>query len=246
MGSGLDADLDEGMGQPKSAMKRRSLAVAVAVIAALAAPALALAQGQAQGQAQEPAGSPFPPPPPPGQTGVFGAPPPSSSPFPAAPQQSVFPAAPQQSVFPQGGGGPAPSAFGAPAQQQMPPQCQSFPKLRDEAKQRAEKVGEISKRKGDRKEMCGAVTRFAEAEDKIVKFLEDNKATCGIPPQVITQAKQGHSGTVKFRDTVCAEGPKPKIPTLSDAITTVPVDTPKNTRTGPGTFDTLTGNPLQR
>jgi len=128
----------------------------------------------------------------------------------------------------------------------MQPQCQGFPKLRDEARARADKVGEISKRKGDRKEMCGAVTRFAEAEDKVVKFLEDNKTVCGIPPQIVTQAKQGHVGTVKFRDTVCAEGPKPKIPTLSDAIPTTPVDTSKNTKTGPGTFDTLTGNPLNR
>jgi len=228
------------MGTRKNAIKRWSLAAGLALIAALALPSYAAAQGQA------PAASPFPPPPPPGQTGVFGAPPEAAPPAVAPPASaSPFPTGPQQSVFPQGGGG-AFSAFGAPAQQQMPPQCQGFPKLRDEARQRAEKVGEISKRKGDRKEMCGAITRFAEAEDKLLKFLEDNKTACGIPPQIVTQAKQGHVGTVKFRDTVCAEGPKPKIPTLSDAIPTTPIDTPKNTRTGPGTFDTLTGNPLSR
>jgi hypothetical protein len=234
--------MDEGMGQPKSARKERPLAAGLALIAVLAATSIAAAQGQ------QPAASPFPPPPPPGQTGVFGAPP-AAAPPPS--QASPFPAAPQQqSVFPQGGGGGggggAPSAFGAPAQPQMPPQCQGFPKLRDDARQKAEKVGEISKRKGDRKEMCGAVTRFAEAETKVVKFLEDNKTVCGVPPQAIEQAKQSHAGTVKFRDTVCAEGPKPKVPTLSDAIPTTPVDTSKNTKTGPGTFDTLTGNPLKR
>lgn len=225
------------MGTRKSAVKHRSLAAGLVLIAALALPTYAAAQAPA------PVDSAFPPPPPPGQTGVFGAPP--AAPAPAA-SSSPFPSAPQQNVFPQGSGG-GPSAFGAPAQQQMPPpQCQGFPKLRDEAKARADKVGEISKRKGDRKEMCGAVTRFVEAEEKVVKFLEGNQSACGIPPQIVSQAKQGHVGTVKFRDQVCAEGPKPKIPTLSDAISTTPVDTSKNTKTGPGTFDTLTGNPLNR
>ena len=52
---------------------------------------------------------------------------------------------------------------------------------------------------------------------------------------------------MKFRDTVCAEGPKAKIPTLSDAIGTPPLDTgAKNTKTGRGTLDTLTGNPLAK
>ena len=219
------------MGKRKSAMKNRPLAPGLALIggliAALAAPAAA--QGQA------PAASPFPPPPPPGQTGVFEAP--SSG-----AQGSPFPPASQQSVFPQGGASP----FGAPAQPQMPPQCQSFVKIRDDARAKADKVGQISKKHGDRKDMCAAVTRFAEAEAKVVKFLEENKTACGIPNEAVKGAQQGHANTMKFRETVCAEGPKPKIPTLSDAINTVPVDTPKNTRTGPGTFDTLTGNPLQR
>jgi len=221
------------MGKRKSAMKNRPLAPGLALIggliAALAAPALAAAQGQA------PAASPFPPPPPPGQTGVFEAPP-------SGAQGSPFPPASQQSVFPQGGASP----FGAPAQPQMPPQCQSFVEIRDDARAKADKVGQISKKHGDRKDMCAAVTRFAEAEAKVVKFLEENKTACGIPNEAVKGAHQGHANTMKFRETVCAEGPKPKIPTLSDAINTVPVDTPKNTRTGPGTFDTLTGNPLQR
>ena len=55
-----------------------------------------------------------------------------------------------------------------------------------------------------------------------------------------------HDNTIKFRDTVCAEAPKPKAPTLSDAIGTPPLDTANNTKTGRGTFDTLTGNPLAK
>ena len=132
-------------------------------------------------------------------------------------------------------GGPPPSGI-----------CASFPKLRDEAKAKAELISAIGKRKGDRKDMCAAVQIFTAAEDKVVKFLDDNKANCGVPPQAITQAKAMHANTVKFRDTVCAEGPKAKTPTLSDAIATPSIDTDKNTKTGHGTFDSLTGNPLAK
>ena len=184
--------------------------------------------------------SPFPPPPqqsqmPPAQQ--------QSSPFPAPPQQSTFPSAPQQPVFPSG------SMQGGPPMGGPPPQsgiCASFPKLRDDAKAKAEAVSAIGKRKGDRKDMCAAVQIFTAAEDKVVKFLEDNKRSCGVPDQAVAQAKTMHANTMKFRDTVCAEGPKPKVPTLSDAIGTPSLDTGTNTRTGRGTLDTLTGNPLAK
>jgi hypothetical protein len=181
--------------------------------------------------------SPFPPAPQQSQLPAD-----STSPFPAPPRQSTFPGAPQQSVFPSG------SMQGGPPMGGPPPSgvCASFPKLRDEAKAKAEAVSTVGKRKGDRKEMCAAVQTFTAAEEKVVKFLDDNKSACGVPPQAITQAKTMHANTVKFRDTVCAEGPKPKVPTLSDAIGTTPLDTSTNTRTGRGTLDTLTGNPLAK
>jgi hypothetical protein len=183
--------------------------------------------------------SPFPPPP---QQSTFPAPPQQST-FPPPPQQSTFPAAPQQSVFPSG------SMQGGPPMGGPPPlsgQCASFPRLRDEAKAKADAVSAVGKRKGDRKEMCAAVQSFTAAEDKVVKFLEDNKRGCGVPDQAVAQAKTMHANTVKFRDTVCAEGPKPKAPTLSDAIGAPPAETGTNTKTGRGTLDTLTGNPLAK
>jgi hypothetical protein len=207
----------------------RSLVVAMglAVAAGVTATHAALAQ------------SPFPPPP---QQSQFPAPPQQSQ-FPAPPQQSSFPAAPQQSVFPSGPMQGGPPMGGPP---QPSPICANFPKLRDEAKAKADAISAIGKRHGERKDMCAAVQIFTAAEDKVVKFLEDNKTACGVPDQAVAQAKTMHGNTIKFRDTVCAEGPKPKAPTLSDAIGTPSLDTGKNTRTGRGTLDTLTGNPLAR
>jgi hypothetical protein len=125
--------------------------------------------------------------------------------------------------------------------------CNAFVKLRDDAQQKAAAIKAAGARKAERTEMCGIVTRFATAEAVVVKFLQDNKTWCGIPDQALTAAKASHENTMKFRTAVCAEGPaKPKAPTLSDAISTPSVDTDKNTKTGRGTFDTLTGNPLAR
>ena len=138
--------------------------------------------------------------------------------------------------------------MGGPQMGGAPPPgiCANFTKLRDDAKAKAEMVSAVGKRKGDRKEMCVAVQNFTAAEEKVVKFLDDNKVSCGVPPQAVTQAKAMHANTVKFRDTVCAEGPKAKAPTLSDAIGSSPLDTSTNTKTGRGTLDTLTGNPLAK
>jgi hypothetical protein len=221
----------------------RSLVVAMGL--ALAAGAMlshaALAQSPFPPAPQQ--SSPFPPPPQQSQLPAD-----STSPFPAPPRQSTFPAAPQQSVFPSGPQG-GPPMQGGPSMMGGPPPsgvCASFPKLRDEAKAKAEAVSAIGKKHGDRKDMCAAVQSFTAAEDKVVKFLEDNKKGCGVPDQAVAQAKAMHANTVKFRDTVCAEGPKPKVPTLSDAIGAPPAETGTNTKTGRGTLDTLTGNPLAK
>ena len=212
---------------------------------------LALAAGVTLSQAAL-AQSPFPPapqqsspfPPPPQQSQL---PADSTSPFPAPPRQSTFPRAPQQSVFPSGSmqGGPP---MGGPPMGGPPPSaiCANFPKLRDEAKAKADAISAIGKRHGDRQQMCAAVQIFTAAEDKVVKFLEDNKKGCGVPDQAVVQAKAMHANTVKFRDTVCSDGPKAKVPTLSDAIGAPPAETGTNTKTGRGTLDTLTGNPLAK
>jgi hypothetical protein len=181
----------------------------------------------------------------------------AASPWPDPPQQSAFPAPAQQNVFPNAPSGPSGppgppqqgSPFGPPQGAGGPPGsspiCAQFPKLRDEAQKKVAIVQQIGSHKPpDRAKMCAAVTQFAAAEGVVVKFLEANKTACGVPNEAVANAKVVHANTEKFKDQVCAEGPKPKIPTLSDAISTAPVDTPKNTKTGPGTFNTLTGNPL--
>ena len=107
-------------------------------------------------------------------------------------------------------------------------------------------MGDAVKAHAEHKQVCALMNNFVTAESSVVKFLENNKLLCGIPDQVITNAKANHEKSLKFRTVACTEEPKPKAPTLSDAIKPPSVDTAKNTKTGRGTFDTLTGNPLAR
>jgi hypothetical protein len=123
-------------------------------------------------------------------------------------------------------------------------QCNDFAKLTAEAQKRSALVGAALKSKADRKEICTLMTSFVSAETSVVKFLQDNKVWCGVPDQIIAISKANHEKSMKFRTTACEEAPHPKAPTLSDAIQAPSVDSAKNTKTGRGTLDTLTGNPL--
>ena len=140
---------------------------------------------------------------------------------------------------------PAPPGSGA-----APPggaQCSDFAKLTAEAQKRSNLVSAAMKAKAERKELCTLMTNFVAAETNVVKFLETNKVWCGVPDDAITVSRANHERSIKFRTMACSEeGPRPKAPSLSDAIKAPSVDTAKNTKTGRGTFDTLTGNPLAR
>ena len=142
----------------------------------------------------------------------------------------------------------AAAASGTALAQAAPPQCAAFMQLRTEAQEKATAVRTAIDKKVDRKEVCTLVQRFYAAEGTVVKFLEDNKSWCNIPDQAITAAKQNHERTLKFRTAACTEAPqaKPRPPSLSDAIGTPSMDTGENTKTGRGTLNSLSGNPLAK
>jgi len=132
--------------------------------------------------------------------------------------------------------------------QSGPTQCNAFVPLREAAQKQALAVRNATEHKAERKEVCSLVKVFSAAEEEVVKFLETNKTWCGVPEQAIKEAKQAHERTLKFKTAACSDAPvaQPKAPTLSDAIATPSVDSPTNTRTGRGTLDTLSGNPLAK
>ncbi len=130
---------------------------------------------------------------------------------------------------------------------QAPAACNQFKALTEVTQTKANAVQAAMKAKADRKEVCKLMSTFFDAEAAVVKFLVDNETWCGIPEQMVGIAKANHLKSQKFRDAACSENaPHPKTPTLSDAIKTPSVDSAVNTKTGHGTFDSLTGNPLAK
>jgi hypothetical protein len=205
-----------------------------------------------QQQQQSSVNSPFPPAPAPGSFG--GAAPPSQGSFGAL--QGGFGVRPGGSSGgpPQGGfgGGPAQGGFGGPGPMGGGPSeaqkvCLTFPSIREDVEKGAAGIRAASDRKATREEVCPLFKSFAAKEAKMVKFLETNQKVCGIPPNIIPQVKQNHAKTIQIRNAVCSAAPSaPSGPTLSDALGGPIIADDTNVRTGRGTFDTLTGNALQR
>jgi hypothetical protein len=151
-------------------------------------------------------------------------------------------------------GGPQAGPPGGPPGGQEPPCFKEFLALRQDAQKKASLINSAKDRKPPptREEMCQTVKTFAAAEAKVIKFVVDNQASCGIPGEAITQMKAGQAHTVKFRTAVCTGGPAaakaaaPAVPKLSDELGIRGIAGPTGGATGRGTFDTLTGNALER
>lgn len=119
--------------------------------------------------------------------------------------------------------------------------------MSEEVHKKGQVVQNAMKAKADRKLICTLMTTYVAAEGQALKFLVDNKTACDVPELAITNSKANHANSLKFREMACTEeGPRPRAPSLSDAIKTPTVDSAANTKTGRGTLDTLMGNPLSR
>ncbi len=151
-----------------------------------------------------------------------------------APPPMMGAAPPQGAPF--GGGG------------QPPPCVVEFGKMRDEVQKKGAAAKYASEHKVAREEMCKMVQAYSAAEGKWLKFAETGVSTCGIPGEIVNQLKQVHARTEQAREKICSAGPAGgavMAPSLSDALGTarLPLETKK---TGANTFDTLTGNAIQR
>ena len=139
------------------------------------------------------------------------------------------------------GGMPGGGGFGGP-QQGPPPACRELLAMRDEVQKHGTAI-----QKDVRKWRYTAPALGAEA--KFIKSLEDNTRTCGVPPDAIKQAKDGHTKASAVGKQVCdaaAQGPRPAGPSLSEALGAGPVMPESSRSSGGGAFDTLNGNVLSR
>ena len=148
------------------------------------------------------------------------------------------------------GGMPGAGGFGAPPPQQgPPPACRELLSLRDEVQKHGMAIQKANERKATVQEACKLFKNFLSSESKFIKSLEENTRTCGVPPDAIKQANEGHTKASAIGKQVCdaaAQGPRPAGPSLSDALGAGPVMPESSRSSGGGAFDTLNGNILSR
>jgi hypothetical protein len=218
----------------------RGLIVPFTVAIVVAHAGQSLAQGAfpapLPGQAAPQGSSPFPP--------VNGA-----APAPSAGAPGSFPingAAPVSSAAferapgPQSGAGPSDDCM------------KGFMPLREEAEKRGKLIKAASERRAPPDEACKLIGHFAQAEIKMIKYVEGHAAKCGIPPQIADQLKTGHKNTEVMQKKVCQVAQQQQQkgsagPSLSEvlgssaALPEVAVEKKRGS-----TFDTLNGNVLSR
>jgi hypothetical protein len=83
-------------------------------------------------------------------------------------------------------------------------QCTTdFQPLRDEAERRGKLIKAASDRHATANEACSLIGNFAQAEIKMIKFVEAHATQCGFPMQVADQLKNGHKNTEDMQKKVC-------------------------------------------
>ena len=88
-----------------------------------------------------------------------------------------------------------------------PPCYDDFMPLREDAQKRASAISAAGKRKAPPSEICQLFNRFAEAETKVIKFVEENGTWCGIPPEALSQMKESQRKADDTRKRVCGAAP---------------------------------------
>jgi hypothetical protein len=132
--------------------------------------------------------------------------------------------------------------------------CQDdFISLRTAVETRGKALQAAGKRKANPVEVCKLLRDYTATEAKMLKFLQERQAVCGIPDQLIGQAKAGNAKSSAMREQVCkvaanppAQAAPPPSQGLSGALGTNYGGPPSETAGGSGVFDTLTGNVLKR
>jgi hypothetical protein len=178
----------------------------------------------------------------------------AQSPFPPVGQERASPFPPvgqQASPFPPAGA----TVFGAPSQQQpqqIPSCLKDFLPLREEMDKRFESVKNMMAKRPSASEACSVLTRFTQAEVVLLKFVEKNSPTCPFPPGLLDNIKASNAKSEGYKKQACTAAAQQQQrparaaePTLSDAFGAPPLNK-ETTRTGRGTFDSLSGNPLAR
>ncbi len=86
----------------------------------------------------------------------------------------------------------------------LSPECaKEFAPLRDEAEKRGRLIKDASERHAGPLEACKLIGGYAEAENKMISFVETHATTCAILTRTRDQLKGGHENTEALQTEVC-------------------------------------------
>jgi hypothetical protein len=127
-----------------------------------------------------------------------------------------------------------------------PPCMAEFTKMREDRDKKgmAAQTAAQSK-KATREEMCKLVSALADAEGRWVKYAEAHVQSCGIPPEIVSKLKDGHTHTEQARKNLCAAGPAGPVGAstpIHDALAPPTVTPPAGKG---GIFDTMNGSVIR-
>jgi hypothetical protein len=100
-----------------------------------------------------------------------------------------------------------------------PVACQRLMVLREERQKSGLALQAARKRKPAAGESCELFNSFVEAESKFVRGLEDNKAVCGVPDDVVKRTKAEYDQVMQIRNQVCdlaGRSPPLRLPARDD------------------------------
>jgi len=126
-----------------------------------------------------------------------------------------------------------------------------FVPLREAAEKRGKLIQAASARHAPPDEACKLLGNYAQAETKMVKFIDSHSKKCGIPDTVGKQMHTNHKATETMVQKVCDVAKQAKLrgpagPSLSDVLGSSGGPEATATKKGGSTFDTLSGNVLTR
>jgi hypothetical protein len=142
---------------------------------------------------------------------------------------AAWPLAPAMAQFggmpgPPGSGGGVPgSPFGAQPQV-PPPLCQQLLSYRDDTQKHGQALRAAGQKRAPPEEVCKLFKAFLAAETKLADGLEENAATCGVPPEVIKQVKASHAKATQTGRQVCdvAQRGRPRFDPVVDPFADPP------------------------
>jgi hypothetical protein len=136
-----------------------------------------------------------------GPSGVRGQ---GALPGQAAPDGSLGQA---QGSFPVNGAAPIDGLMMAPSPQAggSRDQCSTdFQQLREEAERRGRLIRVASERHAPPDQACSLIANFAQAEIKMITFIEAHATQCGNLAQAAVQLRNGHRNTETMQTKICA------------------------------------------